>query len=75
MSRRRQWDNLPMVFITEAACPYCMTPRPALMKSLPNGDDSTTRRCVCRECNRRFVVVVELPEFGDSVIWPSTMAV
>ena len=70
MSRRREWDNLPMVFVAAPACPYCQSPRPEVVKSLTNGDDSTTRRCVCRECSQRFIIVVELPDLGDSVVWP-----
>ncbi|HJN11961.1 MAG: hypothetical protein QGG09_22360 [Pirellulaceae bacterium] len=58
------WDSAPLVFVTAIHCPHCLGLRPISVRSAANGDGSTTRRYVCRECSRRFVLVVELPEFG-----------
>ncbi len=58
------WDSAPMIFTTAIHCPACCALRPISVRSSANGDGSTTRRYVCRECSRRFVVVVELPYSG-----------
>ncbi len=58
------WHDAPLIFTTAIHCPLCFAVRPIPVRCAANGDGSTTRRYVCRECSRRFVVVVELPEYG-----------
>lgn len=68
---RTDWASTPTVFISRAACPWCGSPRHNITRTDQNGDASTTRFCVCVDCNERFKTVVELsPAVGDSVLWP-----
>jgi len=59
------WDTAPILFMAAIACPYCGAPRPIVIRSARGGDGSTSRKCVCRKCAGRFVLVVELPEIGN----------
>ncbi len=73
------WSDAEIVFVQAIACPYCQALRPIVVRSSPiESDGSRTRRCICRRCSRRFVVVVEppegtLPSFGNCVFPPGTM--
>ena len=58
------WDKCPIVFRTRDHCPRCLGVRPLLIRSGRNGDGSQTRRYMCRQCSRRFVIVIEPPVFG-----------
>lgn len=62
------WSTAEIVYIPAVACPGCAALRPIIVRSQSEGDGSVSRRCVCRRCAERFVVVVEppepLPEFG-----------
>ncbi|HJN08473.1 MAG TPA: hypothetical protein QF564_07255 [Pirellulaceae bacterium] len=60
------WIDAPMVFVTAPACPVCLSVKPMIIRSEQGGDGSTSRKCVCRRCSSRFVLVIEppLPEFG-----------
>lgn len=68
------WKDCEIVFIPRTQCPHCQSPRPIVIRSERGGDGSTSRKCVCRSCSRRFVVVIEpteensatLPEFGKA---------
>ena len=62
------WSDAPLVFVTEIHCPSCLSPRPIIVRSVAGGDRSRSRRCVCRSCSGRFILVIEpsLPEFGKS---------
>lgn len=68
------WDQEPILFLTPAHCPHCLALRPIIIRTSDNGDGSKTRRCVCRECSRRFVLCVEppetLPEVGSEGVEP-----
>ena len=59
------WDTAPLVFVEAICCPHCGALRPIIVRTSQGGDGSRSRRCVCRRCSRRFVVVVELPEIGN----------
>jgi len=65
------WSDTPIVFVVAPHCPSCGAMRPIIVRSEQGGDGSTSRRCVCRSCSSRFVVVVEppecLPDFGRGV--------
>ncbi len=62
------WDSAPLVFVTAPACPVCLSVKPMIVRSEQGGDGSTSRKCVCRRCSSRFVLVIEapLPEFGKT---------
>ena len=59
-----RWDDesIPMIFVEAISCPHCHQVKPIIVKTLDGGDGSKSRRCVCRSCSMRFVVVIELPE-------------
>jgi hypothetical protein len=62
-----RWADVPIVFITRPVCPRCRSARsPIIVRSEHNGDGSTTRKCVCAFCSRRYKVVVELPGSGNA---------
>lgn len=56
------WSTAPTIFICAPACPHCGALRPIIIRTEQNGDDTVTRRCVCRRCSTRFKVVIEPPE-------------
>ena len=63
------WQDAPYVFIALPSCPSCGSLKPIIVRSESNGDNSTTRKCVCRSCSKRFLIVTEppddaLPKFG-----------
>lgn len=58
------WQDAPLVFVVAPHCPRCLAPRPIIIRSEQGGDGSVSRRCVCRSCSSRFVVVIELPGDG-----------
>jgi hypothetical protein len=65
---RSTWASAPIVFITPSpptACPACGCLRHEIVRTMPaEHDGSRTRRCVCRECRAKFLVVVE-PDFAS----------
>jgi hypothetical protein len=74
-SRRRSrinWAACPTVFLSLPPCPHCGGPFDYDKKRTdPNGDDSVTRKAICRACSRPFKISVEqLPESGNDVLWP-----
>lgn len=64
MNVSHSWQDAPLVFITAPHCPRCLAPRPIIIRSEQGGDGSVSRRCVCRSCSSRFVLVVEMPGDG-----------
>lgn len=68
---KAQWQDATTVFIVGPHCPHCRVGKASLVhvRSIQNGDDSVTRRYVCKRCTRRINVVVEpLPEFGNAEV-------
>jgi hypothetical protein len=60
---REEWHEVEMVFVVRPPpilCPHCGASRRFILKSLRGGDGSVSRRCLCRSCLRRYIVVVEL---------------
>lgn len=52
-----------MIFLPLPSCPKCGESRPTIVRSMPKeSDGSYSRRCMCRKCSTRFVVVFESPE-------------
>lgn len=69
------WTSAPTVFIQappRARCPHCGTSeQPIIVRCQDQGDGSSLRRCICRQCSRRFKICVEpLPTVGSEVWWP-----
>lgn len=66
---KSSWRSVPVVHVPRPRCPACGTPEyPRLVRSVANGDGSQTRRCVCRHCGQRFVLVMDpdLPTTGSN---------
>jgi thiol-disulfide isomerase/thioredoxin len=62
------WAEAEIVFLVAPHCPFCYSLRPIIVRSEQAGDNSVTRRCVCRKCSKRFIIAVEPPEgFSESV--------
>jgi transcriptional regulator NrdR family protein len=66
------WLDAVPVFVTIPRCPFCGSRERILIRSMPTETDgSKTKRCVCKRCSRRYLIVSEdsedsLPIFGDS---------
>jgi thiol-disulfide isomerase/thioredoxin len=58
-SEATRWHDVPLVFIVAPSCPHCRAGKPIIIRSQTENDGSVTRRCVCRQCSRRFLLVVE----------------
>ncbi len=68
------WNEAPMIFVPIVQCPRCKHQGHITVRSMPvESDGSRAKRCVCRRCSMRFVVVSEpdesefleaLPKFG-----------
>jgi hypothetical protein len=57
------WDSEPFVVIEKILCPWCAaTSGRLVVRSELSADGSTTRRCICKGCSRRYVVILELPQ-------------
>lgn len=56
------WASVPLIFVPAIACPVCRSERPIIVRTQSENDGSRTRRCICRVCNGRFLVVIEPPE-------------
>jgi DNA-directed RNA polymerase subunit RPC12/RpoP len=65
------WQDCPTIVIPRARCPRCgsITP-PIIFRSMSGGDDSVTRRCVCRDCSRKYVILID-PDTLPEVIPPT----
>lgn len=64
---RQSWADAPRVFISLPACPKCAGNDLKTVRTYNNGDDSKTRRTVCRKCGCLFFVVAEpSPGFGQT---------
>lgn len=61
---RSEWEAAPMVFVASPRCPHCGSECRKTIRSVANGDGSQTRRTVCLSCHRRYLLVIEPPEFG-----------
>ena len=53
------WNNAPFVFIPAITCPNGHRDYFVIKVFPTESDGSKTRRCICRKCSQRFVVVVE----------------
>jgi hypothetical protein len=62
---RIDWADMPVVFIVLPSCPVCGSISHETIRSEPNGDGTTTRKAVCRDCDSPFKISVELPEIGN----------
>lgn len=60
------WDDARCVHVTAGHCPHCHCLKYVRVRSEANGDGTVTRKCVCERCSRRFKLVIELPETGNS---------
>ena len=47
------------VYVERPRCPRCTSPKLKTLRSEDQGDDSTMRTTVCRDCRHKFYVVVE----------------
>jgi hypothetical protein len=63
-SRRINWADCPLVVVTAPACP-CGSLEYTTQRSEANGDGTTTRKAICRECGHPFKIAIELPYFGN----------
>jgi hypothetical protein len=70
---RESWVDVPLVTVIAPACPWCRALKPIPVRSEQNGDGSVTRRCVCRECSKRFKLLIEIPNFGNPEFPPNTI--
>ena len=59
------WSGVPCLSIAPPHCPFCRSLRPITVRSVANGDGSTTRYSVCRQCSQRFLLIVELDDSCD----------
>ena len=70
------WLDAPPVFIPRPACPHCGHPRWITVRSMAReSDGSQSRRCVCRRCSQRFVLVFEIPEDSLPIVGGSNFPV
>jgi len=69
------WTDAPIVEVPLwQPCPACGSPaEPIYLRYFRSADGSSTRRCVCRACSARFVLIAAppdddgwLPNFGKS---------
>jgi hypothetical protein len=63
------WDAVPLVFVRFALCPKCRHDRYVKSRTENNLDGSFTKKCVCRRCSQKFLIVTE-PVSGKDTIWP-----
>ena len=64
------WTTCPVIFRERIVCPVCgslSTPE-AIRTMKPESDGSYCRRVVCSDCDEKFLIVFELPEFGRDEI-------
>jgi len=52
-------ETLRYVYIPWPRCPACNSRDLQTLRSEDQGDDSTCRTTLCRECKHRFFVIVE----------------
>ena len=52
-------DELPIVTITRALCPYCQGDDLTTLRSRRCSDGSSTRRTKCNSCAGLFIVICE----------------
>lgn len=68
-----RWQDVRMQFIDAVQCPYCGSLRkPITVRSARCRDQSVCRKSVCRDCSRRFLVIVEPPaaDWQDGFVDP-----
>lgn len=62
------WQSVMTIAIARCRCPHCGSLEPPhIVRSLAGGDGSTTRRCICRRCSVRFLLVI------DPDVWPEVL--
>jgi hypothetical protein len=59
------WATAKPVYISAPHCAYCHATRPHIIRSISENDGSVTRRCLCRSCGARCLVVIEPPDDAD----------
>lgn len=55
------WSSMPLVFVPVITprCPSCGHTGFVRLRSSSGGDGSVSRRCICRQCGSRCVIVLE----------------
>ena len=63
MPRRdsHRWEDAETITREADCCPQCRAMKPIIVRSVDGGDQSRTRRCVCRECSHWWNLVIEPP--------------
>ncbi len=64
------WCNTPLVVVERARCPFCASlAYPIITKTEDQGDESIMRKLICRDCSRRWRLVLEpLPVAGNRTL-------
>jgi hypothetical protein len=66
---RESWAHAPVIVIPpppRLSCPHCDRLGHMIVRSVAGGDGSQTRRCVCRHCSGRFLVVID-PDLTEPI--------
>jgi hypothetical protein len=69
----QRWADAPVLFVTAPHCLHCGSIELQVTRSESNGDDSRTRKYICRRCNGKTKVCIELPESGKSEMGVATI--
>lgn len=56
---RLRREDLPMVYVERPRCPYCDSVDLATKRTRSEADGSASRSTHCRDCGKRFLVIVE----------------
>ena len=60
------WRNVELVFVFTPTCPHCGSGDYITTRSDQNGDNTVTRKAICRDCSKPFKIVAEpLPKNGE----------
>jgi hypothetical protein len=60
------WEDAPIVTVHAPACLRCYSEDYSRLKTIDNGDESKTKRVVCRRCGQRYLILIEpLPVSGN----------
>jgi hypothetical protein len=65
VSTRIDWGAAPYVFIPIPTCPNCGGPGYNRTRTESNGDGSTMKKVVCRNCGSPYKIVLESPVSGN----------
>lgn len=54
------WQSVPIVVVPRPCCPHCGDAGyPEIKRSAGGGDGSMSRKCVCRSCGGRWVLLID----------------